>query len=191
MVDFGAEPMSDDELEFQKIHEAFRPKIHRYLTRLVGEHEAEDLTQEVFVKVSQALETFRGESQLSTWIYRIATNTAIDKMRAPSFQQDAQKDSLDDTDEIEDKETWIKDETPTPEQQLMQKDMYECFGNFVGNLPANYRTVVVLSELGELTNPEIAKILGLSLDTVKIRLHRGRARLFQELKTHCKAEDWI
>ena len=51
--------MSDDELEFQKIHEAFRPKIHRYLTHLVGEHEAEDLTQEVFVKVSRALETFR------------------------------------------------------------------------------------------------------------------------------------
>ena len=57
--------MSDDELEFQRIHETFRPKIHRYLTHLVGEHEAEDLTQEVFVKVSRALKTFRGESQLS------------------------------------------------------------------------------------------------------------------------------
>ena len=183
--------MSCDELDFQQIHETFRPKIHRYLSRLVGEYEAEDLTQEVFVKVSRALSAFRGESQLSTWIYRIATNVAIDKMRAPSFQKDAQADSLDDMDEIEDMEMWVKDEIPTPEQQLLRKDMYECFGDFVENLPANYRTVVVLSELGELTNHEIAEILGLSLDTVKIRLHRGRARLFQELKTHCKAEEWL
>ena len=182
--------MSDDE-EFQKIHEAFRPKIHRYLTHLVGEHEAEDLTQEVFVKVSRALKTFRGESQLSTWLYRIATNAAIDKMRSLSFRQDAQKSSLDDSDEDEDRDVWTGEKPPLLEQQFMRKERYQCFGNFVENLPPHYRTVVVLSELGELTNNEIAQILGLSLDTVKIRLHRGRARLFQELKTHCKAEDWI
>lgn len=79
--------MDNLELEFQKIHETFRPKIHRYLTRLLGELEAEDLTQEVFVRVSRALPTFRGESQLSTWLYRIATNAAIDRLRSPSFQQ--------------------------------------------------------------------------------------------------------
>ena len=183
--------MSDDELEFQRIHETFRPKIHRYLTRLVGEDEAEDLTQEVLVKVSRALSTFRGESQLSTWIYRIATNAAIDKMRTSSFQRDTLQSSLDDIDETKDQEAWAEEETPSLERQLMQKEMYECFGNFVRNLSANYRTAVVLSELGELTNHEIAEILGLSLDTVKIRLHRGRMRLLQELKTHCKAEDWI
>ena len=182
--------MSDDE-EFQKIHEAFRPKIHRYLTRLVGEHEAEDLTQEVFVKVSRALKTFRGESQLSTWLYRIATNAAIDKMRSLSFRQDAQKSSLDDSNEDEDRGVRTEEEPPLPEQQIMRKERYRCFGNFVENLPPHYRTVVVLSELGELANNEIAQVLGLSLDVVKIRLHRGRVRLVQELKTHCKAEDWI
>ena len=182
--------MSCDELEFQKIHEAFRPKIYRYLTHLVGDHEAEDLTQEVFVKVSRALETFRGESQLSTWLYRIATNAAIDKMRSLSFRQDAQKSSLDDSNEDEDRDVWME-EKPLLEQQFMRKERYQCFENFVNNLPPHYRTVVVLSELGELTNNEIAQVLGLSLDAVKIRLHRGRARLVQELKTHCKAEDWI
>jgi len=182
--------MSCDELEFQKIHEAFRPKIYRYLTHLVGDHEAEDLTQEVFVKVSRALETFRGESQLSTWLYRIATNAAIDKMRSLSFRQDAQKSSLDDSNEDEDRDVWME-EKPLLEQQFMRKERYQCFENFVNNLPPHYRTVVVLSELGELTNNEIAQVLGLSLDAVKIRLHRGRARLFQELRTHCRAEDWI
>ena len=183
--------MSHDELEFQNIHETFRPRIHRYLTRLVGEPEAEDLTQEVFVKVSQALDNFRGESKLSTWLYRIATNAAIDKMRTLSFRQDAQTSSLDDSNETEDKDVWVEEETPSPEQRLMWNEMYECYGNFVEDLPANYRTVVVLGEIEGLTNNEIAEILGLSLDVVKIRLHRGRARLLEELKTHCKADEWL
>ncbi len=183
--------MSYDEAEFQKIHADFRPKIHRYLIRLVGEQEAEDLTQEVFVKVSRALETFRGEAQLSTWLYRIATHAAIDKMRSLSFRQDTRNSSLDDSNEDETTEVWTGEEPLWLEQQFMQKERYRCFGNYVKNLPPHYRTVVVLSELGELSNSEIAQILGLSLDTVKIRLHRGRARLFQELKTHCKVEDWM
>jgi RNA polymerase sigma-70 factor (ECF subfamily) len=183
--------MSCDELEFQKIHEAFRPKIHRYLTHLVGDPEAEDLTQEVFVKVSRALETFRGESQLSTWLYRIATHADIDKIRSLSFRQDAQNNSLDDSNEDENRDVWTGEEPPLLEQQFMRKERYHCFENFIENLPPHYRTVVALSELGELTNNEIAEVLGLSLDTVKIRLHRGRTRLLKELKTHCKAEDWM
>jgi len=55
----------------------------------------------------------------------------------------------------------------------------------------SYRTVVALSELDDLAANEIAEILGISVDVVKIRLHRGRARLLQELKTHCNAEDWL
>ncbi|OGO26741.1 MAG: hypothetical protein A2Z16_06510 [Chloroflexi bacterium RBG_16_54_18] len=68
--------MSSEEIEFEQIYADFRPKIHRFLIRMVGEYGAEDLTQEVFVRVNQALPTFRGESKLSTWIYRIATNAA-------------------------------------------------------------------------------------------------------------------
>ena len=183
--------MIADTVEFEKIHEAFRSKIHRYLTGLVGEQEAEDLTQEVFIRVDRALKTFRGESQLSTWIYRIATNVAIDKMRNSSFRQDAEQKPFDDSDEIESKDLWTGEEAPPIEQQLLQKQRYDCFMDYVQNLPLNYRTVVALSELEELTNNEIAEILGLSLDVVKIRLHRGRTRLLQELKTHCKAEDWL
>lgn len=183
--------MSYDSLEFQKIDEAFRPKIHRYLTRLVGEYEAEDLTQEVFVRASQALKTFRGESQLSTWIYRIATNAAIDKMRMSSFRQDAWTSSLNDSNETEDGVVWTDEEAPPLEYQLMRKERYQCFQDFVENLPPNYRTVVVLSELEELTNNEIAEILGLSLGVVKIRLHRGRTKLLQELRAYCKPEDWL
>ncbi len=187
--------MSYDELEFQKVHETFRPRIHRYLTRLVGENEAEDLTQEVFVKVAQALENFRGESTLSTWLYRIATNAALDRLRSPSFQRIAQielpVDSIETGEaEIEDRDVWTGDKTPSVEQQLVRKEMNECIRDFIEKLPETYRTVLVLSELEGLRNKEIAEILGVTLDTVKIRLHRAREKLKEELWTHCDSY-WI
>jgi RNA polymerase sigma-70 factor (ECF subfamily) len=161
----------------------------------VGEYEAEDLTQDVFIKISRALQTFRGESQLSTWIYRIATNAALDRLRDPSFKriiQDGLSDGSDPAEmEVEDKDIWTGEEILSPEQQLFRKERFECYCDCIESLPLNYRTIVALSELEALAANEIAEILGLSLDVVKIRLHRGRTRLLQELKSHCKAEDWL
>jgi RNA polymerase sigma-70 factor (ECF subfamily) len=177
--------------DFQTIYTSFHPKILRYVARLVGEAEAEDLTQEVFIKVSQALGTFRGEAQLSTWIYRIATNVVIDKTRTVSFRHEAERGELENLDEAGAAELWTGGASPSLEQQRMRQEMIECFVTFLDRLPVDYRTVFVLSDLEELANGEIADILGVSLETVKIRLHRGRARLLQELKAHCKAEDWL
>lgn len=67
---------------FQDIYSAFNEKIRRYLARIADETEADDLTQEVFIKVSHGLKDFQGKSSLSTWIYKIATNTALDRLRA-------------------------------------------------------------------------------------------------------------
>ncbi len=181
--------------DFQKIHAEFRPKIVRYLTRLVGAQEAEDLTQEVFVKISQALHTFRGESQLSTWIYRIATNTALDRLRQPSFRQVTPHDFADDSNHDETRasdQVSMGGQVPEAlEEQVCRQERFECYRDYIQNLPLNYRMVVVFSELEELTANEIAEILGLSVDVVKIRLHRGRMRLLKELKAHCKPEDWL
>jgi RNA polymerase sigma-70 factor (ECF subfamily) len=104
-------------LEFEHIHAAFRPKIERYLTRMIGEYEAEDLTQDVFVRISQALKTFRGECELSTWIYRIATNAALDRLRSPSFQRSVQNSSpnpfVEDREiEIDDTNIWTGEKVP-------------------------------------------------------------------------------
>lgn len=182
--------MDDGEVEFHKIHDTFRSKILRYLTNLVGRRDAEDLTQEVFVKISKALNTFRGESQLSTWIYRIATNTALDKLRSPSFRQTGQKSLSEESIaegeiEILDKDAWTEEKEPSVETSLIRKEMNECIRGIVENLPENYRTVVVLSELEGFKDDEIAAILGVSVHTAKIRLHRARARLKRELDGHC------
>jgi RNA polymerase sigma-70 factor (ECF subfamily) len=187
--------MSEAVLDFQVIHAEFRPKILRYLSHLVGEYEAEDLTQEVLIKINRALPTFRGESRLSTWIYRIATNAALDRLRAPSFKRIVESELLDGFDadelEVEAEAVRMEEELSSLEQHICRKERYACYRDYIENLPTNYRTIVALSELEELAAGEIADILGLSLDTVKIRLHRGRARLLQELKAHCKAEDWL
>jgi len=181
--------MQVQELDFQSVYDAFHGRILRYLSRLVGENEAEDLTQEVFLKVSRGLGEFRGDAQLSTWIYRIATNAAIDRLRTSGFQQTAATGEFD---EEQPANTCLHNEaSPLPDEEVMRKEMYDCFGNFLRELPAAYRAVIILSELEEMPNREIADILGLSLDTVKIRLHRGRALLFQQLKKNCKAEDWL
>jgi RNA polymerase sigma-70 factor (ECF subfamily) len=172
--------------EFQEIHNAFRPKILRYLKRFVGEHEAEDLTQEVFIKVNQALETFKGESQVATWIYRIATNAALDRLRRASSRGETQKRPLEDELEVVDIDMRTGEKRPSLESSLIHKEMDYCIRSLVDNLPQHYRAVIVLSELEGFRNDEIANILGISLGTVKIRLHRARTRLKKELENHCK-----
>lgn len=181
---------SGTDLDFQSIYKTFHPKIVRYLTHMVGRRDAEDLTQEVFVKVNQALKTFRGESQLSTWIYRIATNVALDKLRSPSFRQTGGKslsgDSIGESEiEIMDKNPWTGENTPSIETFVVRKEMNQCIRGVVEKLPESYRTIVVLSELEGFRDDEIAEILGVSLNTAKIRLHRARARLKKDLEAHC------
>jgi RNA polymerase sigma-70 factor (ECF subfamily) len=193
--------MSAVNLSFQEIYAEFRPKILRYLTRLVGEFEAEDLTQEVFIKISRSLEVFRGEASISTWVFRIATNAALDKLRSPGFIQNNQADSLNLPGggepagrlekEVADQDIWTGEETPSIEQEIFRLERLGCYQGYIESLPVNYRTVVALSELGDLAVSQIAEVLGLSVDTVKIRLHRGRARLLKELRLHCRPEDWL
>jgi len=181
--------MNTNTLEFQKIFEDFQPKILRYITRLVGESESEDLTQETFVKIHQGLENFKGESQLSTWIYRIATNTALDKLRSPSFRQGAQAECLDETGVVE--SIFLSEEKkPLIEKQIIREEMNECIRSYIEKLPESYRTALVLSEYEGLKNNEIADILGDSLDTIKIRLHRARIKLKEELENNCELH-WI
>jgi RNA polymerase sigma-70 factor (ECF subfamily) len=173
------------EIDFNEIYKEFYPKIFRYLTRLSGQHEVEDITQEVFEKVNRGLKSFKGESKVSTWLYRIATNTAIDRMRPLSFQRSSGYTNLEDSLGIEDKNVWSGDRKTPTDQTIIRREMSECVREFVDKLPPDYKTVILLSELEGFKNKEIADILQVSLDTVKIRLHRARAKLKKELNDGC------
>ncbi len=163
--------------DFQRVYDEFHPRIRRYLARLGGAADADDLTQETFARVSQALAGFRGEAALSTWIYRIATNVTLDRARRRGFQLEAHA--------AEPSALATLSTIPVVEDDIARREMSACVRDFVDQLPAEYRTVVVLSELEELPDREIAEVLGISLEAAKIRLHRARARLRRMLQEGC------
>jgi len=173
------------EIDFNEICEEFYPKIVRYLSRLTGQQEAEDIAQEVFEKASRGLKSFKGESKLSTWLYRIATNTAIDRMRSPSFRRSSEHTSLNEDTGTEDRNVWSGHTKTHIDQTVIRKEMSECVREFIDRLSSDYKTVILLSELEGFKNREIADILQVSLDTVKIRLHRARTRLKKKLDDGC------
>ncbi len=180
--------MTETTLHFQKIHKEYHTKILHYLLRVTGNREdAEDLTQEAFIKILNGLYSFKGKSSLSTWIYRIATNTAIDRMRGSAYKRLQKKTVSEDIepDHEENKKVWSGKKMPLAENQIVRKEMNTCIRNFIDTLSSNYKTVLVLSEIEDFTNREIAEILGISLNTVKIRLHRAREKLRKILETRC------
>jgi RNA polymerase sigma-70 factor (ECF subfamily) len=177
--------MIESEPDFGKIYEDFRPRILRYLTRLVGEGEAEDLAQEVFMKIDRGLKSFRGESRISTWIYRIATHAAMDRIRGPHARERQGKPSSTPPVEEVGNGIWTDEEKAPAEQRVIREEMNGCIREIIDALPANYRSAIVLSEMEGLKDAEIAEVLGIHLQTAKMRLHRGRAMLKKELSTAC------
>ncbi len=180
---WGPEMISDQ--TFEAIFDAYYPRILRYLSRIVGPDDAEDLSQEVFDKISRGLNKFQGRSSLSTWIYRIATNTAIDRSRASAYKYLGSHDAFEDETHHNSLDTPAAPVSPVTDQLVIRKEMSDCVNEFIDNLPPDYRTVIVLSELEGFANKEIAKILNISLDNVKIRLHRARTKLKQALQEGC------
>jgi len=179
--------MPEAEHDFGQLYTEYQPRIRRYVARMVGEHDAEDLTQAVFLKVSQALQDFRGESTLATWIYRIATNTAADWRRSPAFRRPIAWAPLEAAGDRERLEGAAEEpgRLPPADQVLVRREMNRCIRGVVDGLPAPYRDAVTLSDIEGLKNAEIAERLGVSVDTVKIRLHRGRGMLRKAMETRC------
>lgn len=178
--------MTMAELEFDDVYEDFHDKLSRYLQRMVGKNDAADLTQEVFMKIDKGLRGFKGECSLSTWIYRIATNTALDRLRSRSHREDRRKIHLEDDETAHETEgICVEEESLSAEREAIRKEMNECIREFVDRLPQDYRTVIILSEIKDLKNQEIADILDVSLDSVKVRLHRARFRLKAEFEAGC------
>jgi RNA polymerase sigma-70 factor (ECF subfamily) len=160
-------------VDFNTVYSAFYPRILRYLARLVGPDEAEDVSQEVFVKISRSLGDYRGEG-ISSWVYRIATNAAMDRRRRTSPIAIPAEE-----------ETMAPDSADTAEQRLIRGEMSECVRGLVDGLPDTYRAVLILSEIEGLADAEIASVVGATLETVKIRLHRARRRLREALVGRC------
>ena len=107
-------------IDFEEVYEEFQPKIIGYLTRLVGSHEAEDVSQEVFERVRRGLDGFRGDSKLSTWLYRIATNTAFDRLKTFKINISTEEFPPEESAEAEDKDGWTGLKRAAIEQELVR-----------------------------------------------------------------------
>ena len=173
-------------IDFDEVYKRFQPKILHYLSRLLGPNEAEDSVQEVFEKVNRGLDGFNRQSKLSTWIYRIATNTALDKLRSSSFKYSSQQTLLEETTGTKEKIGWTGQTESPVDQKVIRKEMSECVREYIDRLPPDYSTVLMLSEIAGFKNKEIAEILQISLENVKVRLHRARVSLKKELNDGCE-----
>ena len=169
----------------EELHRNHGDRIRRYLGRLVGASEAEDLAQDVFEKAQRAIGTFRGDSRALTWLYRVATNAAIDRLRSAGRRADLERDDADPVDADVVSEAA---EERSLDGELDRAHMRECILQVVEQLPASQSAVILLGELRGLSDRKMADALGISLGAAKIRLHRARRALKAALERACTFE---
>jgi RNA polymerase sigma-70 factor, ECF subfamily len=175
-------------LDFNKIHDEYYDKVLSNLRGIIGE-QAEDCAQEVFIKIHKSIDKLKEETKLSSWIYSITLNTARDALRASKSK--ASSVSLDKTKENSGAESVpLQNRLPdqrekTHEEVIAKKEMQQCYIDFVKKLPKNYYEIYALSEFEGLSDAEIADKLSISVETVKVRMHRARTKLYEELRKNC------
>lgn len=173
-------------MEFWDIYDQYYAKVRRFiLTFVKDEWAADDLIQETFLKVQQNIESLRDSSKLSSWIFRIAYNLCQDYFRQ-SKRSDKEKSI--DQEEMEDFKEALIETGPDIQKELEQKEMGECVQNEVNLLPESLRTVLVLFDIMEFSHQEIADILGITVENIKVRLHRARKKLKPVLEEKCSFE---
>ncbi|HYJ91920.1 MAG TPA: sigma-70 family RNA polymerase sigma factor [Pyrinomonadaceae bacterium] len=165
---------------FDKLITRYSADIYALLFRLTSDNEeAADLTQETFLRAFKAIGGFRGDSDLKTWLYRIAINESRNKFRWWKRRRREKTVSLDDSignSQAVYSET-ISDVAPNPEQETLRRERERILQNALMDLPPIFREPIVLFDIEGLSYDEICKALGLNLGTLKSRLARGRKEL--------------
>lgn len=172
-----------DELKIDNASVIFKgdyPRIFRYILSMVRDTaEADDLTQDTFLRAYQRRDSLRDEGAQTAWLYRIATHICLDRLRQYARRNPMESDT--DLDQVDLAEL----DTPSLQQTLEQDEMSECVQRYLNRLSDSYRAVILLHDMHELTALEIAQLLGESLATIKIRLHRARRKLSLALQAGC------
>ena len=170
-----------DQDAFGEIVDLFKDKIYQLSYRMVGNaHEAEDIAQEAFIRAYMNIHTYDTNRKFSTWLYRIATNLTIDRIRKkkPDYYLDAEVVGTEGLTMY----SQVAADVQLPEDQLQSLELQEEIQQQILSLPDKYRSVIVLKYIDELSLKEISEILELPVGTVKTRIHRGREALRQQLR---------
>ncbi|MDI3533885.1 MAG: polymerase sigma-70 factor, subfamily [Thermosediminibacterales bacterium] len=162
---------------FSKLVKLYEKKVFNIAYRMLGDYEeAGDVSQEVFLRIYKSIESFKGNSSLATWIYRVTTNMCIDQLRRKKGKQIY---SLDEPIETDYGKLYPEapDASDTPEEQVLKKDVQKLIKKSLEKLPEEQRIVIVLRDIQGFSYNDIAEITGCSLGTVKSRINRGRKAL--------------
>ena len=162
---------------FEELVRRYQRPISAYVYRMVGNYEsALDLTQEIFIKVYNSLRRYREEFKFSTWIYKIAHNSAVDHLRRNATREQ----SLVVGPEGDQFDLPLESTRLSPEQESERKERRGEIESVVRTLPANYRELIILRHSQDLSYEEIVEVTGLPLGTVKNRLFRAREMMRQQ-----------
>lgn len=171
---------------FEKLVTRYQNKLIGYSARMLNDQdEAEDVAQEVFIKAYRSLDSFRGDAQFSTWIYRIATNLCIDRIRARK-RRPQQAYSLDEPmDKDEDKGgREIADLSAEPTREVERDELRRRVREVMNEMPEKMRTILIMCDMQGMAYEEIAKVLDCPIGTVKSRLFHARADLGRRLRPY-------
>ncbi|MCK1995065.1 RNA polymerase sigma factor SigW [Peribacillus muralis] len=170
-----------DHNAFGEIVEIYKDKVFQICFRILGNRqEAEDLAQEAFVRAFVNIRSFNIDMKFSTWLYRIATNLCIDRLRKkkPDYYLDAEVAGTDGLNMY----SQLASNMAKPELEAESLELQETIQAEIMKLPEKYRSVIVLKYIEELSLKEISEILDLPVGTVKTRIHRGREALRKQLR---------
>jgi RNA polymerase sigma-70 factor, ECF subfamily len=173
--------LKGDQDAFAEVIELYKDKVFQICFRMLGNrHEAEDISQEAFIRAYVNIHTFNQKRKFSTWLYRIATNLCIDRIRKkkPDYYLDAEVKGTDGLTMY----SQVAADGQLPEEEVEEMELQAEIQRQILKLPDKYRSVIVLKYIEELSLQEISEILDLPLGTVKTRIHRGREALRKQLR---------
>ena len=168
MADDVALAAGGDVSAFERVYRTHLPRVHSLVRRMTGGRDADEVTQDVFVRVWQKLGTFRGDSSFATWLHRLAVNVVIERFRTDQARRARMHDGED-----------IFEVLPAP---AVTRDIGMDFEAALERLPDGAREIFVLHDVEGYKHHEIASMLEISAGTSKAQLHRARMMLRKHLK---------
>jgi RNA polymerase sigma-70 factor, ECF subfamily len=166
---------------FNELIQRYEKQVYNLAYRLTGNYDdAQDVASEVFVRILNSIQKFRGDSAFSTWLYRVVTNVYLDEKKRRSSHR---HDSLEEYLEVEDGSVkrQIEDLTPGPHDIAEREERAVAIQAAINSLPEFQRVMIALYHIQEVPYEEIAEILNMPLGTVKSRLNRARRALRDKL----------
>lgn len=178
-----------DPQAMERLVETYADRAYRLTLRITGSKEdAEEATQDALWTAGRKINTFKGDSAFGSWLYRIAANAAYMKLRTrkAKAREIAIEDVLPALDDgglhFEPMDDW----SPRVEERMLNGELREVLDAAIAELPADYRTALVLHDVEGMPNPDVADALGVSLPAVKSRIHRSRLYLRKRLAEYMK-----